>query len=168
MLSDPLVHLIINSCDHGLETIHERRAAGKPEEGRLVLRAALRGLKVNKDDGEAVLYLALVAGLSTNDKATDLSGRGVGMDVVINCINALRGKIMLSSPPGEETTLTKTIPMPMGVNTILLVEAGGAEYALPFEQVREVIKLNSEAVKKVKDNYFILHPLSHGWRMNFY
>ncbi len=182
MLSDPLVHLIRNSCDHGLETIHERRAAGKAEEGRLVLRAAhqgtdliieilddgrgvdrrkllakagARGLEVNEDDDEAVLNLVFVAGLSTNDQATDLSGRGVGMDVVMNCVNALRGKVTLSSPPGEGTTLTMTIPMSMGVNTVLLVEAGGAGYALPFEQVREVIKLKPEAVQKVKDNYFI-------------
>ncbi len=182
MLSDPLIHLIRNACDHGLETIHERRAAGKPEEGRLVLRAAHqgtdliieiiddgrgvdrrkllakargRGLKVDKDNDEAVLNLVFVAGLSTNDKATDLSGRGVGMDVVMNCVNALQGKVMLSSPPGEGTTLTMTIPMSMGVNTILLVEAGEASYALPFEQVVEVVKLNPGAVKKVKDNYFI-------------
>lgn len=182
MLSDPLIHLIRNSCDHGLETIHERKAAGKPEEGRLVLRAAHQGtdlkieviddgkgvdrqklltkagamgMEVNKDDDEAVMNLVFLAGLSTNDKATDLSGRGVGMDVVMNCVNALRGKVTLSSPPGEGTTLTMTIPMSMGVNLILLVEVDGAEYALPFEQVREVIKLNSTAVKKVKDNCFI-------------
>ncbi|MFW8601003.1 chemotaxis protein CheA [Desulfobacterota bacterium M19] len=182
MLSDPLVHLIRNSCDHGLETTHERRAVGKAEEGRLILRAAhqgtdliieiiddgrgvdrrkllakagARGLEVDENDDEAVLNLVFVAGLSTNDKATDLSGRGVGMDVVMNCVNTLRGKVTLSSPPGEGTTLTMMIPMSMGVNTVLLVEAGGAGYALPFEQVREVIKLNTEAVKEVKGNYFI-------------
>ncbi len=182
MLSNPLIHLIRNSCDHGMESIEARRAVGKPEEGRLILKAArqgtdliieiiddgkgvdrqkllakakAKGIEVDENDDDAVLNLIFVAGLSTNDKATDLSGRGVGMDVVMNCINSLQGKVIISSVPGEGTTLTMIIPMSMGVNTILLVEVGGAEYALPFEQVREVIKLNHEVIKNVKGNYFI-------------
>ncbi|MDB5556393.1 MAG: cheA, partial [Rhizobium sp.] len=143
-LADPLVHLVRNSCDHGLETPDDRRAAGKIDSGRVTLSARQAGGEVIitiKDDGrgidrervrakaessgiiapnaqlsdQEVLQLILQPGFSTAQQVTNLSGRGVGMDVVKRTIESLRGTIDIASKPGEGSTITLRIPLTLAI-----------------------------------------------------
>ncbi len=170
-LAEPLIHLIRNSCDHGIESREERLAAGKPEQGTLLLSANHEGsnlvIKIS-DDGRGIdrhlLYekasgrgmtaaaeeeislaeLIFMPGLSSRESATDLSGRGVGMDVVHNTVTSLKGSVSVSSEEGEGTEIVLSLPMSLGISTMLLVETGGTAYAIPFEHVIEAMKIKPE------------------------
>ena len=177
-LSEPLIHLIRNACDHGIESPTVREATGKAKKGtvtlsasqlgsnliiqisddgaginkeKLVAKAMNSGIDVDGMDEAAVLGLIFHAGLSTMDQATNISGRGVGMDVVRSTIDSLNGHIQLSSEEGTGTKLTMTIPMTMGIIVILLIEAGGQSYGLPFEHVLETIKIMPSELRKAGD-----------------
>ena len=158
---DPLVHMIRNAVDHGVELPEERRAAGKPEVARLILKGEHIGGEVLitvRDDGrgldrEKILARALAAGLvkerdrlredeeifqlifepgfSTADKVTDLSGRGVGLDVVRRNLDELNGRISISSVPGQGTTFRLFFPLTLGVMDGFLVRAGSCRYTIP-------------------------------------
>ncbi len=174
-ISEPLIHLIRNACDHGIESQAVRLAAGKPKKGtvilsasqlgsnliiqisddgagidkeKLVAKAMNSGIDVDGMDEAAVLGLIFHAGLSTMEQATNISGRGVGMDVVRSTIDSLNGHIQLSSDEGTGTKLSMTIPMTMGISVILLIEAGGQSYGLPFENVLETIKIMPNELHK--------------------
>ncbi|MCK5679991.1 chemotaxis protein CheW, partial [bacterium] len=115
---------------------------------KLVAKAMNSGIDVDGMDEAAVLGLTFHAGLSTMDQATNISGRGVGMDVVRTTIDSLNGHLQLSSNEGTGTELTMTIPMTMGIIVILLIEVGTQSYGLPFEHVLETIKILPSELRK--------------------
>jgi two-component system chemotaxis sensor kinase CheA len=166
-LADPMVHMIRNAVDHGLESPEDRRKAGKPEQGTIRLRAAHdagdivielsddgRGLDAAKilakaqrqgliapheqPDEDAIFRLILEAGFSTADKVTDLSGRGVGMDVVRKQIQKLRGQISIRSKPGQGCTFVLRLPLTLAIIDGLVVGVGLQRYILPMFAVREM------------------------------
>ncbi len=168
VLSDPLVHLIRNSCDHGIETPVERKKAGKTEKGTILLKASREGsnivIRIN-DDGRGInkeklfekaqklglnftsvndpnlMDIIFMPGLSTAEQITDVSGRGVGMDVVKTTIHSLGGTVSVMSEAGEGTQITLSIPTSMGIDTVLFVEAGGNSYAIPINYIIETLKV---------------------------
>jgi two-component system, chemotaxis family, sensor kinase CheA len=197
-IGDPLVHLLRNSLDHGIERPDERRAAGKPETGTLRLSAARERSRIVirvEDDGrgihrERVLARAVAQGmvaeaeaqgladddvhrlltrpgLSTAETVTDVSGRGVGLDVVATRVRALGGMLEIESRPGEGTAFTLQLPQTLAIVRALLVRQSGETYALPLTHVGETVHLLAEEVGKVKgkpvaflrDDVIPLHPL---------
>jgi len=165
-LSDPLIHIIRNSIDHGIELPEERLAAGKPATGTVTLSATHRGGRIIvqvSDDGrgidrmrvreqavrqklvpvnaelsdEEILGLILMPGFSTAESISDLSGRGVGMDVVQRNIQRLGGRILLRSEPGKGTTTTITLPLTLAVMDGMVVRCGRESYLLPLSNVVE-------------------------------
>jgi two-component system chemotaxis sensor kinase CheA len=172
-LADPLIHLIRNSADHGLETPEQRLAAGKPEAGQIVLAARQSGAEVVitiTDDGRGVdrarvrakaeengliqpgqvlsdsdlLQLIFAPGFSTAAAITNLSGRGVGMDVVKRTIEGLRGSIELASTPGEGSVVSLRIPLTLAIIDGLLVRVGTGRYVIPLAAVEECVELSVE------------------------
>lgn len=165
---DPLVHLVRNAVDHGLESPEERRAAGKPPEGRLVLRAYHQGGSVIIDieeDGrglnrEAILakarekglggvgdlnpaqidHLIFEPGFSTARQVTEVSGRGVGLDVVKQTVERLRGKIEILSRPGEGCRFTLRLPLTLAIIDGLVIRVGAERYILPTVTVQETLR----------------------------
>ena len=184
MLSDPLIHIIRNSCDHGIETPEERRAAGKPERGTILLKswqegsdliirvvddgrgisrqkvyekAKSFGMDVASPDDESILEAIFMPGFSTKAEATDISGRGVGMDVVNTAVKSLGGKVEVHSGEGSGTEITLTIPMKMGVSDALLVESLGKTYAFPLDYVVETVKVAPERLRRLHDRWGFCH-----------
>ncbi|MET3663979.1 chemotaxis protein CheA [Caulobacter sp. 1776] len=172
-LADPLIHLIRNSADHGLETPEQRLAAGKPEAGQIVLAARQSGAEVVitiTDDGRGVdrarvrakaeengliqpgqvlsdnelLQLIFAPGFSTAAAVTNLSGRGVGMDVVKKTIEGLRGSIELTSTPGQGSVVSLRIPLTLAIIDGLLVRVGTSRYVIPLSSVEECVELSVE------------------------
>lgn len=169
-LSDPLMHMVRNAIDHGIETPEKRRAAGKDESGTLLLKAYHEGSTVIiklVDDGaglsrERILSRALERGLieegarpgdaqlfelvfrpgfSTAETVSDLSGRGVGMDVVRRNIEALHGTVTLDSPLGQGTTVTIRLPLTLAIIRSFGVSVGDETYLIPIEHVVECVAL---------------------------
>lgn len=172
-LFDPLVHIVRNSCDHGLEPAEVRQAAGKPATGTVRLSAHHAGGEVVitvHDDGRGIdrarvraraeengliqpdqpltdnelLALIFAPGFSTATQVTSLSGRGVGMDVVKRTIETLRGTIDLASIEGEGSTITLRIPLTLAIIDGLLVRVGDGRYVLPLGAVEECLELSAE------------------------
>ena len=173
-LHDPLVHLIRNSIDHGIEASGEQREMnGKPREGTVHLSAVHSGAQVLisiRDDGKGLdrerirakaeetglvapdqelsdselFHLIFHPGFSTAQKITSVSGRGVGMDVVKRMIDALRGTIDIESRPGEGATFTLRLPLTLAIIEGLLVRVAGERYVLPLTAVEECIELSPE------------------------
>lgn len=172
-IGDPLIHLIRNAMDHGLETPDERLAAGKPRGGTLVLAAVHEGNQIIisiKDDGNGidpervgrkaiekglitedqfaamgqreVFDLLFLPGFSTKDKATDLSGRGVGMDVVKTNIKKLNGLIEIKSTKGVGSEFILRLPLTLAIIQSLLVEVEGEIYSIPLSSVLETIRVD--------------------------
>jgi two-component system chemotaxis sensor kinase CheA len=170
-ISDPLTHLVRNAIDHGLETPDARLAAGKPAVGSVTLRASQRGgniiIEVSDDgrglDRERILARALQrgmpispsapdaevfqlifeAGFSTAEKVTDVSGRGVGMDVVKRNIQALSGTVDLSSVKGKGTRVTVSVPLTLAIMEAMTIAIGGETYVLPLASVVESLSVSS-------------------------
>jgi len=169
-LGDPLMHLVRNSVDHGIESPERRIAAGKPATGKIRISASHSGAYVViriADDGagldraairnraiergiiqrDAVLSdseldrLIFSPGFSTASQITGVSGRGVGMDVVQRNIEALRGNLTVTSVRGKGTTVTLRIPLTLAIIEGLLVEAGGSNFVVPLSNVSECIEL---------------------------
>jgi two-component system, chemotaxis family, sensor kinase CheA len=142
LIKDPLTHMIRNSGDHGLETPAERRAAGKPEAGNIVLNAFHEGgyiiLEIS-DDGQIQRFI-FRAGFSTAEKVSAVSGRGVGMDVVRTNIEKIGGTIELKSITGQGTTFTVKIPLTLAIVSALIVEAGKERFAIPQLSVVELVR----------------------------
>ena len=172
-LNDPLVHLLRNSIDHGIEPPGERLAAGKPETGSIILSAKHAGGEVVLsiiDDGrgmdperirakavekslipdgarlsEAEIYnLVFLPGFSTAEKITNVSGRGVGMDVVKRSMDALRGKIDIQSEPGRGSRITIRLPLTLAIIDGLQIKAGEDQYIVPLPLVEECVELPRE------------------------
>ena len=175
-LNEPLVHLIRNSMDHGLETPRERRAAGKPAAGTIHLSARHSGAHVLiqvSDDGrgldveavrargverglidgaarlsEAEIFsLILSPGFSTARAVTAISGRGVGMDVVRRSIEGLRGTIEIASKAGEGMTVTLRLPLTLAIIDGLLVRVGRAHFVLPLANSLECVELTRQDIQ---------------------
>jgi two-component system chemotaxis sensor kinase CheA len=175
-LSDPLLHLVRNAVDHGLETPAARRAAGKPETGTLTLRLERHGERVDlrlADDGRGIdvaavrrraldlgvissdeaasldeartLRLVTVPGLSTSQRVTHVSGRGIGMDVVQSTIERLGGRLELDSRPGRGTEIRLVVPARAALLQALVVRSSGVLYALPVSCVRRVVRASDLA-----------------------
>lgn len=180
-LGDPLVHLIRNSCDHGIEDPEARRAAGKPAQGLVRLRAYHTGPNVFieiQDDGggldlaairqravereliaadsrmsEAETYrLIFLPGFSTATTVSNLSGRGVGMDVVKRSVDGLRGTVEVESAQGVGTTIRLCLPLTLAIIEGLLVSVGQAHYVLPMSLVEECVELTVVDAKKTRGN----------------
>jgi two-component system, chemotaxis family, sensor kinase CheA len=170
-LADPLVHLVRNAIDHGLEGTEERILSGKNPVGTLHLSAKHVGDRIIiriQDDGRGLnrtriraraeengliapnaelsdaelLLLIFQPGFSTAATITNVSGRGVGMDVVKRSIEALRGNIQLHSPPGEGTTVTISLPLTLAIIDGLLVRIGTGRYVIPLSTVEECVELS--------------------------
>ncbi len=186
-INDPLLHLIRNAIDHGIEPVQERIAAGKPRIGRLELRAYSeegnivvtitddgRGVDAEKVKAKAVrlgliseeqaasmsyneaIDLIFAPGLSTAIVISDLSGRGVGMDVVRNNIQRLNGSVTVRSTPGKGTTFELRLPLTLAIIPTLLAEAAGQVFALPLHNVWEVSKLDRASIRWVRG-----HEVAH-------
>lgn len=172
-IGDPLIHLIRNAMDHGLETPDERAEAGKPRTGTLVLSAVHEGNSIIisiKDDGRGIdtdrvgrkaiekgliteeqlaamsqremFDLIFLPGFSTKDKASDLSGRGVGMDVVKTNIKKLNGLIEIKSEKGLGSEFILRLPLTLAIIQSLLVEVEGEIYSIPLASVLETLRVD--------------------------
>lgn len=183
-LADPLVHLIRNSVDHGLETAEQRIKAGKPVKGTVRLSAVYAGAEVAisvTDDGAGLnaarirqkaeeqglltpdsriadhdlFQLIFAPGFSTAKEITSLSGRGVGMDVVKRTIDGLRGKIELTTRPGEGTTATLRLPLTLAIIEGMLVRVGNGRYSIPLSAVEECVELPAEVATHSRGRNFL-------------
>lgn len=169
-ISDPLMHIIRNSADHGIELPRERKNKGKPEQGTISLEAKNSGsdvLIIIKDDGtgldrEKILRKAknngllkkpeseytdkeihqfvFMPGFSTNEKVTSYSGRGVGMDVVSKNLEMVGGSVIVDSAPEEGSTFTLKIPLTLAIIEGMMVKMGGAKYTLPIISIKDSFK----------------------------
>jgi two-component system chemotaxis sensor kinase CheA len=183
-LNDPLIHLIRNSIDHGLETPQGRAESGKPARGRIALSARHAGAEVLVsivDDGRGLdrtkikaraqeqgllssgvelsdselFQLIFQPGFSTAREVTSLSGRGVGMDVVKRTIESLRGKIDIASAPGQGTEVTLRLPLTLAIIDGLLVRVGKGRYVMPLAAVEECVELSAEMDARSKGRSFL-------------
>ncbi len=186
-LPDPLVHLVRNSIDHGIEAPGEREAAGKPVEGTITLRATQlddqvlievsddgkgidpevikrkayeKGLideeRLDRIDDREALQLILAPGFSTAEQVTDLSGRGVGMDVVNTMVGRIGGSVSVESRPGHGTTIRLALPLSMAVTRVMMVDAGGDSFGVPLEAITETVKVPAEAIRRVKQRELVV------------
>lgn len=203
-LSDPIIHLIRNAVDHGIESPQERRAAGKPEKSHVRLEARQEGdhiVILIADDGRGMdaellrakaiekglitaeqanamderesFNLILLPGFSTKDVASDVSGRGVGMDVVKTNIQKLKGSIDIQSTPGRGSTFVISLPLTLAILPVLLVQLGQQPFAVPLSMVREIMPIDPDAVQEiggratmvVRGTVMPMYPLNHllGW-----
>ena len=179
-MKDPLVHLIRNSLDHGIETPDDREAAGKPrlatvhlqaahEQGQIVItvgddgrgvdreavrasavaRGALAAEAAERLGDQELLDLIFQPGLSTARTTTEISGRGVGMDIVRRDIEELNGRVDVSSTPGQGTTFTLRLPLTLATFRGLLLSCAGTMYAVPLTLVQETLRLEPGVVRYV-------------------
>jgi two-component system chemotaxis sensor kinase CheA len=203
-LSDPIIHLIRNAVDHGIESPAERLAAGKPEKSQVRLEARQEGdhiVLVVADDGRGMnpeilrakavekgvitdeeantmderqsFALVFLPGFSTKDVASDVSGRGVGMDVVKTNIQKLNGSIDIRSEMGKGTSFVISLPLTLAILPVLVVELGQQPFAVPLSMVREILPIASSAVQEiggratmvVRGEVLPVYPLSYlvGW-----
>jgi two-component system chemotaxis sensor kinase CheA len=173
-LYDPLMHIMRNAVDHGLERAEDRERAGKPRRGVIQLSASNSGQGIMievQEDGAGLNRDAIVAkarkaglvepdadgkdldlgrlilmpGFSTKEAVTNLSGRGVGLDVVNQAVRELRGILKITSEPGRGTSFRLQLPLTLTFADVLLVEEDGRSYAIPMEHVRRIVKPTSES-----------------------
>ena len=183
-LGDPLTHLVRNSLDHGIEKPEERRARGKPETGTLSLRAFHRGSDIVvelEDDGggldlpkilararklglvspdenpsdDAIRELIFAPGFSTAEAVSDISGRGVGMDVVRRNIKAIGGQIQMTSVAGQGTRTTLRLPLTLAIIDGQLIRVGCYSYVVPLLSILESVEIDSARVSRLEGR----HPL---------
>jgi len=182
-LADPLIHIVRNSLDHGLETPEVRRACGKPETGTITIRAtqdADRVVITISDDGKGIdpavikrkalekglidegslarisdqeaVNLIFAAGLSTADVISDLSGRGVGMDVVRSVVNKLNGSVSIESELGKGTAIRISLPLSMAVTQVMIVESDGQLFGVPMDHVVETVRIPRSSILWIKQS----------------
>ncbi|MBK1647577.1 chemotaxis protein CheA [Rhabdochromatium marinum] len=180
-LGDPLVHIVRNSLDHGLESPEARADAGKPATGTLSLRAMQESDRVVieiKDDGQGIdpevikrkayakglideatlerisnqdaVNLIFAAGLSTAETVSDLSGRGVGMDVVRSAVENVNGSIALTSVLGQGTQLRMSLPLSMAVTNVMIVVSNDQPFGVPMDSVVETVRVPRSSIRTIK------------------
>jgi two-component system chemotaxis sensor kinase CheA len=183
LLGDPLIHIVRNAADHGIESPASRIAAGKPAQGTIRLRAMQEGDRVVievSDDGRGVDTARVVAkalergiidpgeaermtpaeaanlifhpGLSTAEQISDLSGRGVGMDVVQTAIRDAGGSVNVASRPGLGTTVRLALPLSMAVMRVMTIETAGALYGVPIDLIAETVRIEALAIREIKQS----------------
>lgn len=181
-IADPLVHLIRNSIDHGIESLEERRKKGKPAQGTLRLSAKQEGNSIIilvEDDGQginlekvkskalekgiittnqleqmdenSIVDLIFSPGFSTASQITDISGRGVGLDVVRSKIQSLKGNVAVESKEGQGSKFTIKLPLTLAIIQALMVKVGPEIYAIPLANINETTSINLNDIKKVQD-----------------
>jgi two-component system chemotaxis sensor kinase CheA len=185
-IRDPLVHILRNAVDHGIESPAEREAAGKDPTGHIELRASRERDHVNivvEDDGAGIeaddlrekaveegvktaaeaeamddseaRELIFHPGLSTNEEVTDVSGRGVGMDVVRTTVKQLDGTVSLESTPGEGSRFELRLPVTVAIVRVMFVEVDGTEYGIPIKNIAEVSRAGN--IETVNDEEVVRH-----------
>ncbi len=185
-LADPLVHLVRNAVDHGIESPDERAANGKPREGVVVLKASQEGDHIQlsiKDDGKGMnpdvlrakvvekglmdeeaaarlddkecYNLIFMPGFSTKTEISDVSGRGVGMDVVKTRISQMNGVVEVDSVEGRGSTIIIKVPLTLAIMPTLMVKLAGQAFALPLASVMEILDLDLSKTNKV-DNQLVV------------
>ena len=187
-IGDPLVHIIRNAIDHGIENIEQRKAANKPVQGKITLNAYQEGNSVIitvTDDGrgfdpqkvrqkalrlglvsaeavaempdEQILDFTFLPGFSTAERVTDVSGRGVGMDVVKTKVDSLGGLVHIESELGEGSRIVIRLPLTLAIIQTLMVQLGKEIYAIPSSYIEQITSLNRTDIKKIrKQEVFML------------
>lgn len=181
-LADPLIHILRNSLDHGIELPAVRRAAGKPAEGTLRVAAFQEGDRVIldiSDDGAGIdtarvrakaverglipadragalteqeaAQLVFLPGFSTAEAISDLSGRGVGMDVVRSAVERVGGSVELSSTRGQGTRIRLSLPLSMAVTNVMMVACGGRRFGVPMDLIVETVRVPAEDIHRFKN-----------------
>ncbi|MGA2057802.1 MAG: chemotaxis protein CheA [Bradyrhizobium sp.] len=182
-LFEPLVHLVRNAVDHGIESPGERVAAGKPEAATVSIEASRIGdrfLVRVADDGrgidpgvirrkaaekriippeelaaltdEQAVELIFAAGFSTTSEVSDISGRGIGMDVVRSVVEQIGGRVSLQSKMGKGTTVQIELPTTIAMSRIMVVETGGQLFGISMDAVFETVRVNSDRISQIKNN----------------
>lgn len=183
MLKDPLVHIIRNCIDHGIESAEERKKAGKPINGTITVGAEYSGanvlIKISDDGGginidrvlgkaiekglvhknadlsqEEMINLIFLPGFSTADKATSVSGRGVGMDVVKKNIENLRGSVEVTNNPGQGTSMLLRIPLTLSIIDGLLVKIGPERYVINLSIIEECVDMTEDVITQSNSGSF--------------
>ncbi|MDP4300438.1 chemotaxis protein CheA [Leptothrix discophora] len=180
-LADPLIHILRNSLDHGIERPEVRRAAGKPVVGTIRIRAHQESDRVLieiSDDGAGVdparvrakaverglipadragslsdadsVQLIFLPGFSTADAISDLSGRGVGMDVVRNAVERINGSVELHSVLGQGTTIRLALPLSMAVSNVMVIESAGRHFGVPMDLIVETVRVHGDDIHQFK------------------
>ncbi|HHW30468.1 MAG TPA: chemotaxis protein CheA [Clostridiaceae bacterium] len=186
-IGEPLIHLLRNSADHGLESNEERKKLGKPEKGKIYLRAFQEGNHVIievEDDGkgldfnkikekaleknlinreklnsmseQGIIELLFMPGFSTANEITDISGRGVGLDVVKTKIQSLGGTIDIATKPGEGTKFSIHLPLTLAIMKALMITCGNEKYALKMDSIQQIIEINSADIRMVQKKEAIM------------
>jgi two-component system, chemotaxis family, sensor kinase CheA len=182
-LADPLIHIVRNSLDHGLEMPETRLAAGKPATGKLTIRAAQEADRVVievVDDGKGIdpavikqkayekgiideatverisdqeaINLIFAAGLSTAEVVSDLSGRGVGMDVVRSAVAKFNGTVVVHSELGNGTSIRISLPLSMAVTQVMVIESDGQLFGVPMDHVVETVRVPRSSIRTFKQS----------------
>lgn len=186
-LADPLVHLVRNAVDHGIETPYEREASGKPREGLVILKASQEGDHIHlsiSDDGKGMnpsvlrhkviekglmdeevalrltdkecFNLIFMPGFSTKSEISDISGRGVGMDVVKTKIAQMNGVVEVDSKEGAGSVITIKVPLTLAIMQTLMVKLDGQAFALPLANVIEILDIDLKGVRKVDSQQVVM------------
>ena len=187
-IGDPLIHIIRNSIDHGIETPEERLKHGKPEEGTVILKAYADGNNVVIeviDDGkgidtdrikkkaiekeiineqerellsqEEVITLLFAPGFSTSEEVSDVSGRGVGLDVVKSKIESINGSIEMDSEVNKGTRFIIRIPLTLAIIQALLIKLGDEIYAIPLSSITEITSITKDSIRSIQGQEIILY-----------
>ncbi|MDO9412619.1 MAG: chemotaxis protein CheA [Pseudolabrys sp.] len=182
-LFEPMVHLVRNAVDHGIETPEQRSAAGKPEQATITIAASRAGDRFHvdvHDDGrgidpsairrraadkqllpadelaaltdEHVIDLIFAAGFSTAETISDVSGRGIGMDVVRTAVERMGGRVTLASKVGAGTSVRLDMPMTISMSRIMVVQAGGQSFGISMDAVSETVRLSPDRINRIKNN----------------
>lgn len=191
-LYEPLLHLVRNAFDHGIESVEDRRKQGKPDVGTISIRAYNQGVQTTievRDDGRGLdlawirrkavegqflteeeasqivstdrLEVLFEPGFSTASQVSEISGRGVGLDVVRSQLQALKGKIAVESQPGEGTVFVLQIPLSITIAKLLVVQAGGSAYALLLDSIDKIVMPPPDTLKHF-ENHKVLQMEGEG------
>ncbi len=179
-LRDPMRHLVRNAIGHGIETREDRARNGKPPQARIGVRAVMRGSHVEitvSDDGRGLDLEAIRAkshlddnadprevaqtiflpGVSTAGQVDEVSGRGVGLDIVKSHIEGLRGSVSVTSTPGSGTTFVLTVPLTLSIMRALLLRAGGQIFAIPNVHVRKLLRFNPAEIRRAGNREMLIN-----------
>ena len=183
-LTDPMMHIIRNSIDHGIESSEERLVAGKPQKGKIVIRAYQKGNHVLieiEDDGrgislsevrktaigkgflspsakpakEELFNMIFMPGFSTKTDVSEVSGRGVGLDVVKTNLRTISGMIDVDTQEGKWTKFTLTLPVTLAIIQALLIESDGRRYAVPLNSINESLSIRADEIRIVENKEVI-------------
>ena len=178
-MGDPLVHIMKNALDHGIEPVAERKSVGKPERGTITVKASqkkdmvlvevtddgrginperlrqkaiekgIEGERLDKMTAKEIIKLVCLPGLSLAQSVTDISGRGVGMDIVATAVNSLGGKLDIENEYGKGVKISMELPKAASITRILFVKTGATMFALPLSKVEKIIMLSEASGNRI-------------------